>query len=398
MRKKDLLIVQDSDFLGEMPGGIKSFWKGFLRNMPEDYNVEVIGVSSNTNLRPLNRWIEVAIGAKKVKFLPVSAQKNEAALSFFDFGRFLVGLICAKINYLHKVICFDRLGTAAALFLRNNTKWMIIHCEMDRVVCRRKNRWRLLGLFIPLYFMLERIIYKRMDYIYSTSRTTIEDYHRRYPKLLEKVGFLPVSFDTSLFVPSHTGKQVIRSHLRTLFPSIPEVNKWILYAGRLAEVKNLPLLLDVFVDYRHINPDSFLLILGDGPMLSALQKLIVIRQLERSVLLLGFLPQERCVDFYRASDVFLFTSLSEAGPIVIMEALGCGLPVVSTDVGEVGQFVKSGFSGEVRNNRNELVEALQLVLDHPERYSMQNCVSSVMDHAPQKAFGPLYQLLNMNKL
>jgi glycosyltransferase involved in cell wall biosynthesis len=50
-------------------------------------------------------------------------------------------------------------------------------------------------------------------------------------------------------------------------------------------------------------------------------------------------PQEHVADYMNASDVLLVTSLHEAGPLVVREALACDLPIVSVDVGDVRERI-----------------------------------------------------------
>ena len=52
-------------------------------------------------------------------------------------------------------------------------------------------------------------------------------------------------------------------------------------------------------------------------------------------------------DYFALSDIFLFTSLAENCPLVILEAMSCGLPVVSFDVGGVPELIKNNLNGLV---------------------------------------------------
>ena len=78
----------------------------------------------------------------------------------------------------------------------------------------------------------------------------------------------------------------------------------------------------------------------------------------------------------------------------VLEALGCGLPVVLTDVGEVKRVVKNNFSGEVVNSFNptDLAKGLQKVLNNPRIYTIKNCVSCILEYTPQKVLQPVYEL------
>jgi glycosyltransferase involved in cell wall biosynthesis len=75
---------------------------------------------------------------------------------------------------------------------------------------------------------------------------------------------------------------------------------------------------------------------------------------------LGPLPPGRLADELRASTVFLMTSLWEGFPRMAVEALACGVPLVTTNVGELSDLVHGGVSGFVSETREptELAELL----------------------------------------
>src|SRR5690606_22871264 len=54
------------------------------------------------------------------------------------------------------------------------------------------------------------------------------------------------------------------------------------------------------------------------------------------------LSQEQMADWYRSLDLFLVTALDEGGPLPPLEAMACGVPVVSTDVGLIKDLVRMG--------------------------------------------------------
>jgi len=97
--------------------------------------------------------------------------------------------------------------------------------------------------------------------------------------------------------------------------------------GRLDEGKNHKLMIDAFSKIEYKN--SQLLILGEGSLRIKLEEQIKSLGLEHNVFLIGF--DNNPYKYFSKSDTFVFTSNYEGFPNVLVEALACGLPVVSTD-------------------------------------------------------------------
>lgn len=137
------------------------------------------------------------------------------------------------------------------------------------------------------------------------------------------------------------------------------------YAGRLSAEKALPVMVEIFKMAKAYLPNAKLLIVGgadvDGvkadvdvwkanefTVMGAIQK----HGVKDDVVITGVVKDpER---YYRAMDVLLLTSHFEGLPLVVMEAMASGVPVVSTAVGGVPDLLASGGGVTVENNRGEL--------------------------------------------
>ncbi len=97
--------------------------------------------------------------------------------------------------------------------------------------------------------------------------------------------------------------------------------------GRLNEGKNHELIIRAIkmID----NPSLRLYILGQGPLRKYLENLISELKMEEQVFLLGFLNNP--YDYLKAADLFVFGSNFEGFPNVLLEAMACGLPILSTN-------------------------------------------------------------------
>lgn len=103
------------------------------------------------------------------------------------------------------------------------------------------------------------------------------------------------------------------------------------HVGRFAEVKNHMFLLDVFKQINNINKDTILLLVGDGELRKDIESKIRTLNLEDNVLLIG--NRNDVSDIMQAMDVFVFPSLYEGLPVVLIEAQASGLScLVSSNI------------------------------------------------------------------
>ncbi len=116
----------------------------------------------------------------------------------------------------------------------------------------------------------------------------------------------------------------------------------IVAAGRLAEVKNYPLLIEALAILRDTVPAS-LIVLGTGDQEEAIRALVHRLGLDGVVHLCGF--QRNPWKFMARGDVFALTSRYEGFGNVLVEAMACGVPVVATDSPGARDIISDGIDG-----------------------------------------------------
>jgi glycosyltransferase involved in cell wall biosynthesis len=120
-------------------------------------------------------------------------------------------------------------------------------------------------------------------------------------------------------------------------------NLVILQVARLDPLKDHATAIRVINHLAHRNPDSRLILVGQGPEETAIREKVEAWGLTDRVRFLGL--RTDVARLLSAADLFLLTSVSEGIPLVLIEAMAAGLPVVSTDVGGVGEVVEDGRTG-----------------------------------------------------
>jgi len=116
--------------------------------------------------------------------------------------------------------------------------------------------------------------------------------------------------------------------------------------GRLVKRKNHPMMLRALSDIRRTGLDARLVIIGQGPELESARNVAAQLGVTASVSFAGFLPNP-LADIAR-SDLFVMSSIDEAFCLALVEAMACGVPVVSTDaIGGGPRFILTGEGGSV---------------------------------------------------
>ncbi|EEB74560.1 glycosyltransferase family 4 protein [Thermococcus sp. AM4] len=131
----------------------------------------------------------------------------------------------------------------------------------------------------------------------------------------------------------------------------------ILYVGRIEPRKGVSTLINAM---RHV--DGTLLIAGQGSMLPLLKERARLLGISKKVRFLGRVEYSELPLYYRASDVFVLPSLSEAFGIVLLEAMASGTPVIGTSVGGIPEIIDGCGIIVPPGNAKKLAEAINLIL------------------------------------
>ncbi|WGZ96390.1 MAG: glycosyltransferase [Candidatus Thiothrix putei] len=152
---------------------------------------------------------------------------------------------------------------------------------------------------------------------------------------------LPTGLDQQVFAAGD-GMAFRQQH------GIPIERPVILFVGRVAFEKNIGFLLAMTARLRADIPDVLLVITGEGPAEKALHKQVQREGLAGHVIFVGYLHRDGELQAcYKASDVFVFASRTETQGLVLLEAMACGTPVVSTAVLGTQDVMGAGLGGLV---------------------------------------------------
>jgi colanic acid/amylovoran biosynthesis glycosyltransferase len=123
-------------------------------------------------------------------------------------------------------------------------------------------------------------------------------------------------------------------------PPIPQDSKTLVCVGRLCPQKGQMLLVEAFARCLEKHPDSRLVLAGDGEMRPELEALISGLGIQEQVRITGWLDEAGVRGELRGARAMVLASFAEGLPVVIMEALAMGRPVVSTYIAGIPELVR----------------------------------------------------------
>lgn len=156
---------------------------------------------------------------------------------------------------------------------------------------------------------------------------------------------------------------------------MPRDDSRLLFVGRLVEKKGVSYLLQALQQLRRERPDLCLDIIGDGPLRNELQAMTRSLELNDAVTFHGALPQSDLPEFYQRATVSVVPSVVDAKGdqeglgLVTIEAMGCGCPVVASNLPAIRDVVEHEETGLLAEpgNAGDLARQLETLLANPDQ-------------------------------
>jgi glycosyltransferase involved in cell wall biosynthesis len=270
-------------------------------------------------------------------------------------------------------------------------KTLFIHNDIHQQISNpsgAKNSilWR---RFPQLYFALERSLLGQFQQILSCNSDSVDFYRQQYPQWADRIQIVRNTVDNKQFYPL---PPLERDHHRQQLAAqlgLPRETRFLLFAGRLHPQKDPLLLIQAIAELNR--PYIHLLIAGEGELMNAVKAEIQTLGLNHSVSLLGAVPLRELATLHQVSESVVLTSAYEGLPLVVLESLASGTPIVTTQCGETPKFLRPG-SGLVCKERTpqSIAAALQQILDTPEQFMSQTCLDVAQPFQVQEVIGQVY--------
>lgn len=396
MTKIKLLILLPIDPLGNKIGGTKTFIKNFVEYSPDEFDIEWVGISTNKKERPVGKWQKIKLGNKVFNFLPILYLRDESKKTKLPIILyFVLNLIKNKSRIFLDDRILEYFSIEPATLFKNAANKKIFYMSghaKDLFHPHYEGRWR---KFPWVYLKIEKSLIHQMEKVFVVSNSGLEFYKELYPFMKDRFYFCPSFVDTKKFYPwSSGGAKAKRSMEFKNRYGFSERDRIIIFVGRLESAKNPFLLIDSFYNLLKYDPDVKLLIVGTGNLEKVVIEKVKKYNLQENVKFLGVFSPDDVAELMKISDVFLMTSAFEGMPMAVLEALASGLPVVSTDVGEIKMVVRDGISGLLvrDNNAESIAKSVLEILNNKGKFNSKNCVDSIKDYTVEHVLNEVYKM------
>lgn len=392
-------IFYPADPVGIVPGGIDTFIRGIVKWAPEDIEFSLVGMTTDPVARPVGRWTRCSVGRREFDFFPAVWVANAGDRSYVPLSlRYTAAVALAPqavyqdfdIVELHRI-------EPGLLFGESRPKNAFFHTDYSVIHRATKTdfRWK----YLPrIYDLMERKIVRGLSSAWCVSKQFTAVLETRYPASSTMIRYIPTWVDTEVFSPLRDDLRAEQRRRLATTLNIDAAASWIIFVGRLDITKNPELLLSAFGRLVSRGRHIVLLFIGDGVLRAGLEKRVVKEGLSAHVRFLGLRGPAEIATILASADVFALSSTYEGMPMAVLEALGAGLPVATTDVGEVRKVVYPKVNGAI--SADQSVEGFSMcledVLDNLNHYGGAPAIQAIQPFRPAEVLEPVYQ--NYRKL
>lgn len=394
MEQTHIRTFYPADPVGTVPGGVDTFMRGILKWAPEDLRFSVVGMTTEPDVRPIGQWSVCSLGRREFDFFPVvrvqdAGQRTRVPLSL----RYTAGVLrhFSQLNKRFDAFEFHR-AEPGLLFLSDpRPKNAFFHQDMAVI---RSEKADILWRKLPgLYFTIEKKVVSSLSSAWCVREQGALALRERYPLLSQAINFIPTWVDSEVFFPAEPDRLAdSRSQLGQEFDLSDDTIR-IVTVGRLDSQKDPDLLLDAIVKLIRSGRKISLLFIGDGVLRSGLESKVESEGVTDSVRFLGLRSPAEVAEILRGVDVFALSSAYEGMPMAVLEALGTGLPIATTNVGEVAKVVFPKINGAIARKRSvdDFADCLLEVIDNLDRFRGVPAVDAIRAYQPAEVLKPVYE-------
>lgn len=290
---------------------------------------------------------------KNITCTLISRKRSPRMVKLFQFNKAV--RIAAKSNYTYflkllryffvplqsDVYFAQRADFLVPFLLKKGRKVIIYHGNPQRELTHKK------GWMTSKFFgFLESLAVAKSDAVIVVNKETKIMLTRKYGKL-RNVFTIPVGVDIQQFKP------LDRAKVRKSFGFRPN-EKIALFIGRFSVEKQVTFIGEELKKMKSLTT----VFVGEGP---------VKPPKARNIRVMNPVPHDQLPQLINCADCVVLFSTYEGMPNVVLEALACGKPVVSSDVGDIGDVVINGQTGFLVSKEN-FSKTVKHLIKNPRKY------------------------------
>lgn len=344
---KGFLLIEGCNFKDCPSGGQLNF----ANQLTSIYKEEIIlaGITTDKNVI-IGKWTTKSFNGHKTPFFPFryrtcGAKKAIIPERLKDF----LAIRKYKKEILSKKIKNVFIQSPELLIITSNWGWKNICYSFPGVENPLEMpRYKWGKMFAKTFDRALFNALKKVDIVLARAdKKSIKNMIERSNGIIDsnKVFHFPTRVDTDVFYSRNQQEIKDSLQINSSYPIL--VN-----CGRINKVKGWEFILESFEEVLFSFPSAVLYYVGDGEDKSALEKMISTKNLKESVVITGFQTQIEVVKWLNLADLVLVGSHREGWATIMLEAIACGKPIVSTDVSGARDMIKNGENGFVVQSRN----------------------------------------------
>ena len=318
--------------------------------------------SSGALLGAENVILEIAKGSPRFGFCSIIGALNNVQDPKPDFINAAAGYGLQTILFQHFRFIDLNCARAIRMYVKNNNiKILHLHgykedffgilsrCNVP--IISTNHLWKKTTPKLKVYRLLDILLLHFINQIVGVSDELVHEMQRLGIKNVQKI---PNGIDIERFSVQHKSLHLIESL------NISSDTIVLGMVSSLTPEKNHQMVIHCLEKLR--NPNLKLLIVGDGPQKTALQKIVQEKGLRESVIFMGM--QKNIPEILSVIDIYLLPSLTEGLPMSLLEAMASGKAVIASRVGEIPNVVIHGQNGLLFDPKNfhEFLECINFYL------------------------------------
>lgn len=391
--KYTLGIINPSDIFEGIRGGSTGFISSILPYLNQN-KVSIFGISK-TDTEP---WKSYLIH-KNVKFIPIRKLKYNTRIPmrlkvFLSYMRYRKNILNSGVNVL-----YIQTPECCLPFLYGNNDVPVIYHQhgSGNPVAMSKFFYARGFLFRRLFELILRKIYQHSDWVIAIDKFCLSKAIKHGAQ--GKATLLMNAIDSRKFKPNNN----YRIHARHRLGIKPNQYS-ILFVGRIAKTKGPARLLECIPFLKKSGLRFHIFFAGEGSYMPYVKDYVDKHKFGDCVTFLGNIPHEHLPHYYNMADVLVLPSDMEGVPMVVLEALACGTPVVASNVGGIPDIITNGVNGilvedlstknltrsitrvlDLKNDRKTISNTVDRFSSEKFVFSLNKIIEGVLDHSSKRS-------------